>query len=84
MPKLAINGFSIFGKNHTYILKKDNAIDYETLNNFLIKYGDKPFLIFGFTFSIYENLIIKLDTSKLSKNFSKGLILHGGGWKKIK
>ena len=41
------------------------------------------FLIFGFTFSIYENLILKLDTSKLSKDFSKGLILHGGGWKKL-
>ena len=79
----AINGFSIFGKNHTYILKKDNTIDYETLNDFLMKYGDKPFLIFGFTFSIYENLILKLDTSKLSKDFSKGLILHGGGWKKL-
>lgn len=79
----AINGFSIFGKNHTYILKKDKTIDYELLNDFLIKYGDKPFLIFGFTFSIYESFILKLDTSKLSKDFSKGLILHGGGWKKL-
>ncbi len=79
----AINGFSIFGKNHTYLLKKDKSINYDLLNGFLSKYGDKPFLIFGFTFNIYENLILKLDKNKILKDFSKGIILHGGGWKKL-
>ena len=79
----AINGFSIFGKNHTYLLKEDKTIDYELLNSFLSKYGDKPFFIFGFTFNIYESLIMKLNSKKVSVDFSKGIILHGGGWKKM-
>ena len=79
----AINGFSIFGKNHTYLLKGDKTINYKLLNDFLLMYGNKPFLIFGFTFNIYENLIIKLNSKKLSTNLSNGIILHGGGWKKM-
>ena len=79
----AINGFSIFGKNHTYLLKEDKSLNYKILNDFLSKYGDKPFLVFGFTFNIYENLIIKLDSKNLFRDFSNGIILHGGGWKKM-
>ena len=41
----AINGFSFFGKNHTYLLNNHNEIDHEALNNFLNIYGDKKFLI---------------------------------------
>ncbi len=79
----AINGFSIFGKNHTYLLKEDKSLNYKILNDFLSKYGDKPFLVFGFTFNIYENLIIKLNSKNLLRDFSNGIILHGGGWKKM-
>jgi len=79
----AINGFSIFGKNHTYLLKENKSINYKLLNDFLSKYGDKPFLVFGFTFNIYENLIIKLNSKNLFRDFSNGIILHGGGWKKM-
>ena len=31
----AIYGFSLFGKNHTYLLNDNNEIDYSLLNNFL-------------------------------------------------
>ena len=40
----AIFGFSIFGTNHTYVLNNKNNIDYETLNNFMARFGKKPFL----------------------------------------
>ena len=55
----AIYGFSIFGKNQTYLLNKKNKIDYHLLNDFLKKYGNKSFFIFGFTSSIFKNLIRK-------------------------
>ena len=54
---VAIFGFSIFGKEHSYLLNKNFEIDYKTLNSFLEKNGNKKFLIFGFTSLIYENLI---------------------------
>ena len=44
----AIYGFSIFGKNHTYLLNSKGKIDYNLLNDFLIKFGKQKFFIFGF------------------------------------
>ena len=78
----AILGFSIFGTNHTYIIK-NGRINYENLNQFLNKYSDKVFFIFGFTSFIFENLLENLDIKKIKKNFSKGILIHGGGWKKL-
>ena len=79
----AINGFSFFGKNHTYLLNNRNEIDYEVLNNFLNIYGDKKFLTFGFTSIVYENLYKKILVDSLNKNFSNAILIHGGGWKKM-
>ncbi len=79
----AIVGFSIFGRNHHYLLNEKNEIDYEGLKDFLIKFGHKKFLVFGFTSQIYENLIEKMENKKLSFDFRNGYLLHGGGWKKM-
>ena len=79
----AIYGFSIFGINHCFLLDKENKIDYISLNNFLKKYGKDKFLIFGFTSLVYENLIKKLSVNLLKSNFQNGILIHGGGWKKI-
>ena len=79
----AINGFSIFGKHHTFLLDEKNNIDYIALNKFLSKYGKKKFFIFGFTSFIFENLIEKLIMKKVTINFKNAILLHGGGWKKL-
>lgn len=79
----AINGFSIFGKNHTYLLDESEKIILEEFENFVKKYSREKFLIFGFTSLIYEHLIKKIGGNKKKFNLSKGIILHGGGWKKL-
>ncbi len=79
----AINGFSLFGKDHTFLLNKKNDIDYKRLKKFLSKYGKKKFFIFGFTSFIFENLIEKLKINKLNLDFRNAILLHGGGWKKL-
>jgi len=79
----AIYGFFIFGTNHSYLLDEENNIDYVSLNNFLKKYSKDKFFIFGFTSSVYENLIKKLSNNLLKFNFKNGVLLHGGGWKKL-
>ena len=79
----AILGFSYFGKNQFYLLDKDENINYEGLNKFLKDFSKKSFFIFGFTSFIYQNLIKKINMQKLNSNFSKGVLLHGGGWKKL-
>lgn len=79
----AINGFSVFGKEYTYIINQDDTINYDKINQFLKKFGDEPFFIFGFTYNIYNYLIKRLDKKKFRYNFQKGILLHGGGWKKM-
>jgi len=79
----AIYGFSLFGTNYCYLLNKDNKIKYNALNNFLKKYGKNKFFIFGFTSIIFENLLKKFSGKSLNFNFKKGILLHGGGWKKL-
>ena len=80
----AINGFSIFGSNHTYILNENKKINYKLLNIFLNKYADQPFFIFGFTFNVYKNLLKNFNPKLIKKDFSNGILFHGGGWKKMK
>ena len=79
----AIFGFSIFGRQYTYLLDKNNKINYHLLNDFLEKFHKKKFFIFGFTSLIYENLIMKINSKKLKYKMNNALLLHGGGWKKM-
>ena len=79
----AIYGFSIFGKNYCYLLNEEGKIDYKKLNEFLKKYSHDNFFIFGFTSLVFENLIKKLSSKLICSNFQNGILLHGGGWKKL-
>jgi len=79
----AINGFSIFGNNHTYLLNENEEIDYHKLNIFLKKFSKNNFFVFGFTSLVYENLIKNLDKKKIKFNFDNAILLHVDGWKKI-
>ena len=56
-----IRGFSLFGRYRTFALKEDMSLDLETLDDFLEKYGKEPFLIFGFTFLIWQYLVLALE-----------------------
>ena len=80
----AVNGFSMFAKNISYLLDENGNIDYASLKIFLKKNFQKKFLIFGFTSNIYLHLTQKLDSNKIDLNlFKHGMIIHGGGWKKL-
>ena len=79
----AINGFSLFGREHTFLLDEKNTIDYVELNKFLSKYGNGKFFIFGFTSFVFENLLEKLKIDKINLDFRNAILLHGGGWKKL-
>tara|TARA_B100000787_G_C16191503_1_gene297810 strand:+ start:1922 stop:2977 length:1056 start_codon:yes stop_codon:yes gene_type:complete len=76
----AINGFSIFGKNHCFVLDNNGRINNQKINLFLKKFGTSNFFIFGFTSIIYESLILK---NKKKYKLTNGILLHGGGWKKL-
>ena len=79
----AIHGFSIFGKDHTFLLNNEDEIDYDNLNNFLNRNSKTNIFIFGFTSYIYDNLIKKLNKKLLKETFLNSILIHGGGWKKM-
>ncbi|WP_304343820.1 hypothetical protein [Chryseobacterium koreense] len=77
-----ILGYSIFGKEHTYVLDEEYNIDYDTLDAFLERNNGKPIFIFGFTFMIWEYFVQKIS-EKRNIDLSNGILVHGGGWKKL-
>ncbi len=81
-----ILGFSIFGSKKIYALDDDMKLDVEGLKEFLGKYGDQPILLFGFTFMIWQHFykeLVRLKEEGITFDLSKGVLIHGGGWKKL-
>ena len=79
----AIRGFSIFAKNISFALKSDSSLDIQEIKNFFKKNKNKKIIIFGFTFSVYKDFLLALSKKKIKINFSSGVLIHGGGWKKM-
>lgn len=79
-----ILGFSMFGHNITYALDENMAIDYLAIENFMEKYKGKDILVFGFTSIIWEHFHKQLlNNNKHKINIENGILIHGGGWKKL-
>ena len=79
----AIRGFSIFAKSMTFALDSKNKLDEKKIINFYKKYKNENIIIFGFTYLVYKKLLCTLRKYNLNIRFPKGLLLHGGGWKKM-
>ncbi len=77
----AIMGLQFMARKMVYVLNDDMSLNEEVLGDFLEKYGDKPFVIFGFTFMVWEHLYKKL--SKGQYDLSNAWLFTGGGWKKL-
>lgn len=78
-----ILGFSIFGADKIYALNDDMSINIDAINMFLEKHGDKNILLFGFTFMIWQYFYRELMKLDKKIDISKGILIHGGGWKKL-
>lgn len=78
-----ILGFSIFGADRTYALDDNMNINIDAIEAFLEKHNDKDILLFGFTFMIWQHFYKALKSSGRKIDLSKGILIHGGGWKKL-
>ena len=81
-----ILGFSIFGAKKIYALDDNMKLDVNGLRDFLDKYGDQNILLFGFTFMIWQHFykeLLRLKEEGITFDLSKGILIHGGGWKKL-
>ena len=79
----AIKGFSQLCNNKYFLLDKNNKIKISILKDYLKKNDNKEFIIFGFTSSIWFNLITEIKRQKIKLKKNQGIMIHGGGWKKM-
>lgn len=78
-----ILGFSIFGADRTYALNDDMEIDFPAIEAFLERHKEQKILLFGFTFMIWQHFYKELLKSDKKIDLSNGILIHGGGWKKL-
>ncbi len=78
-----ILGFSIFARDKFYALDERMRLDVDGLNAFLQKHRGGPILLFGFTFMIWQHFVAELRRLSLRPDLSQGVLIHGGGWKKL-
>lgn len=79
----AIAGFSLFGRPITYALDKQGMTDLNILKDFETRYGDQPVFVFGLTFLVFSKLLKYLEEQGMRLNLKRGILIHGGGWKKM-
>lgn len=78
-----ILGFSMFGSKRCYALNEDMELDVEGMKVFLNEHQGEIIFMFGFTFMIWQHFYKKLLESGYQPDLSKGILIHGGGWKKL-
>jgi hypothetical protein len=74
-------GLMNFGRDHTFVLDEDDRPDLDAVRNFLARHGDRPFLIFGFTFMVW--VYLHELAAQHGLDLSNGILIHSGGWKKL-
>lgn len=78
-----ILGFSILSSRRCFAFDKDMNLDIKAIEEFLAKYKEGPILIFGFTYMIWEYFYKTLKKDHKKIDLSRGILIHGGGWKKM-
>lgn len=78
-----ILGFSMFGTERIYAFDDDMNINLPLIRGFLQKHKDENIFLFGFTFMIWQYFYKALKEMGEYVDLSKGILVHGGGWKKL-
>ena len=78
-----ILGFSIFGTKRIYALNDEMELNIEELSRFIDDNKSRQIFLFGFTFMVYQHFIQELLNKNIKLDLSNGVLIHGGGWKKL-
>ncbi len=79
----AVIGLQVMSRGTTYVLNDDMSLNMDAFNEFMEKNGNGKFLIFGFTFMVWQHLYEALRCSGKKFDLSNGWLMTGGGWKKL-
>lgn len=78
-----ILGFSMYGRDHTYALDENMALQPDVVKAFLEKHAGEELFLFGFTFMVWQHLYKALAEIGQRLDLSGATLIHGGGWKKL-
>jgi phenylacetate-coenzyme A ligase PaaK-like adenylate-forming protein len=57
--------------------------DWDALDTFFAQHGSEPLLLFGFTFLVWDRLVLEAERSGWRFHAPQAVLLHSGGWKKL-
>ena len=78
-----ILGFSVFASERCFALDQDMQPDLKAVEAFLKKHEGHRILVFGFTYILWKHLVGALAASGMRLHIDDGMLIHGGGWKKL-
>lgn len=79
----AIMGLNVAASQMRFVLDENMELDFNQLEEFLDKYQGQPFVIFGFTFIIWQHFYKALINAGKHYDLSNAYLMTGGGWKKL-
>lgn len=77
-------GLSYAARGMTFALNDDFSLNFSLVEDFLTRYGQEDFAVFGFTYMVWQYLFQDLEAKGERLDFSNGALLTTGGWKKLK
>lgn len=78
-----IMGLDFASRKMVFALNDDMSLNVDSLMGFLRQYGGEKFIVFGFTFLVWQHLFGEIQRLNLHVDLSKGYLLTAGGWKKL-
>ena len=76
-----IKGMMTFGRDHLFVLDREMGLRRVELDAWLSQHADEDLLVFGFTFMVWQDLLMPLRDAGL--DLSRATLIHSGGWKKL-
>ena len=76
-------GMMRFGRAHCWALDEAMRLDEAAVREFLSKHGHEPFLMFGFTFMVWQHFLLELERLGEKIDLGGAILFHSGGWKKL-
>ena len=78
-----IMGLEFAARRMVFALDEQMQLKEDVLDNFIQAHGAEPFLVFGFTFMVWQHLFQRLKQAGRTADLSNAYLLTAGGWKKL-
>jgi hypothetical protein len=76
-----VRGMMNLGRSHVFTINENDEFQKQDVEQFLLEFASKPFLIFGFTFMVWKHLYLPCRENGI--DLSNGTLVHSGGWKQM-